>query len=313
MPTGIEEVVAAFEIGVAAYQASSAVADAPANISSLQESFLDFARNRAVLDNDLTEDPVDPPVYSPIFDALVDLYNGPRPHGRSYVLYASSSTGKSAAAKLFLKGFLLQANHVPTHGLMIGGIAEDDNYVSHMAARLGATGTKGWANALVGALKPNPSTDRLPSILILDEFNFEGPDGVNLAFARRLYKAVVDQGFYVLFITQNETLATRLCNLNNRVKIAPLPKAWQNPGAPQTEPLSWASMLWGRKLMTKFMETKYAKQFPEHFAESERDDDGALSWLTEDMNPHEAYWALQSRTNRPLDQVEDALNGFLRI
>jgi hypothetical protein len=64
--------------------------------------------------------------------------------------------------------------------------------------------------------------------------------------------------------------------------------------------------------MTKFVETKYAEEFPEQFASSERDVDGALSWLTEDMNPHEAYWALQSRTNRPLDKVGDALQGFLR-
>jgi hypothetical protein len=313
MPTGIEELVAAFEVGVVAAQATlqvvNSTTDAPAYLSVLQKTFVKLVKSREVLGEDgETELPI--VQSSPIAKALKDLYYHPRSHGRSYVLYAPASSGKSTAAKNFLKAFCPTRNSRPPNGLMISGLAPNDDYFAHMASKLGATGTARWFSALVQALQPDARNDGLPSILILDEFNSAGKDEINIALARMIYKSAVDKRFYVVFITQNKDVANELCNLNNRQKIGPLPLACTNFDASPDESVAWADMSWGRNLLTKFLREKYGTKFPQLFDGVAPED--PLPWITDDMTPHSALWAVQERTNKLPDPPQDEGRDFVR-
>jgi hypothetical protein len=120
----------------------------------------------------------------------------------------------------------------------------------------GSATKQGWAAALIRALELDPKVpNRQLNILLLGEFNTVGPDNMNIAFARILYRAVTEKGFYVVFVVaQNEKLPVDLCDLNNRVRITALSLACKKSNTPAGEASEWASMLWGCMLLIKYLE-----------------------------------------------------------
>jgi hypothetical protein len=54
-----------------------------------------------------------------------------------------------------------------------------------MSVRLGAGEFRQWIYALVAALSPDPTSERrVPSILILDDFNEPGNNDINVHFIK---------------------------------------------------------------------------------------------------------------------------------
>ena len=191
------------------------------------------------------------------------------------------------------------------HGLMICGVAPNDDYFAHMSSLLGASGSTGWARALIQALGPDLQEKRLTSILVLDEYNSPGSNDLNISFARMLYKAFVDQNVYLVFLTQNERVASTLCDLNLRSKITALPTAVHNPDAPLSVDFSWKEFLWGRKLLTKFLECldkKEATPHPDIF--QGKDKEGAVPWIHEPMTPHKARWIYESKVCESSESID---------
>lgn len=300
MPAGIEEGLALINFAFVVYEASSA-AKSPASSSILMEDFLEKAKNRAILESPKRDIKKDLPAYrTPVADALLSIYTAPLAR-RSYVFYAPASTGKSAAARFFMKTILPALPHAP-HGLMIGGLAPNDNYVSYMASLLGATNSKGWAQALIQALVPDPKdSQRRKSILVLDEFNSPGPDDINLSFARTLYKAFADSDIYLVFLSQNKDFADRLSNLNNRSKITALPTAVINPDAEIPTKFQWKRMEWSRDLLTNYLEHLDGGKNPELF--ENKDEHGAVGWIDAPMTPHQARWKYETKSDALLDEA----------
>ena len=188
---------------------------------------------------------------------------------------------------------------------MISGIAQNDDYFAHMSSLLGASVSAGWARALIQALAPDPREKRLSSILILDEYNSPGPNDVNISFARMLYKAFVDQNVYLVFLTQNERVANTLCEFNMRCKLTALPTAVHNPDAPLSVPFQWKEFLWGRKLLTKFLECLDKKGGKPHLDIFEgMDSEGAVPWIHEPMTPHKARWIYESKISESRESID---------
>jgi hypothetical protein len=300
MPTNVEETLAAaFSLYEIAYNAGESVPDS----SALQEKFVQAAKARTIFEPTLMmSDPGNPPFLSPVMEAILDIYRNPLAR-RSYVLHADASTGKSAAASHIMKSILPALKHAP-HGVMIGGLAPNDDYFTHMASLLGASGAKGWARALIQALVPDPkSPQRRHSILILDEFNSAGPDDINISFARTLYKALTDKSIYLLIMTQDKSVAEKLADLSNRSKITALPGAVTNPEAPMGKYFDWKPMVWNLALLTKYLERMDEGKNPEIF--SDKNDRGELNWLDGPMTPHNARWKYEEKIGAPFDQEDE--------
>jgi hypothetical protein len=300
MPTGIEEGLALINFAFVVHEVSS-TAGSPASSSMLMEDLLKKAKNREIVEFPKRDTEKDLPAYrTPVADALLSIYKAPLPR-RSYVFHAPASTGKSAAARFFMKTILPALPDAP-HGLMIGGLAPNDNYVSYMASLLGATDSKGWAQALIQALVPDPKdSQRRKSILILDEFNSPGPDDINLSFARTLYKAFADSNVYLVFLSQSEQFADRLSDLNNRSKITALPTAVMNPDAEIPTKFQWKRMEWSRDLLTKYLEHLDDGKNPAIF--ENKDEHGAVDWIDVPMTPHKARWKYETRSDALLDEA----------
>mmetsp|Transcript_3855 Transcript_3855/g.5874 ORF Transcript_3855/g.5874 Transcript_3855/m.5874 type:complete len:197 (+) Transcript_3855:360-950(+) len=187
-----------------------------------------------------------------------------------------------------MKTVLPALPHAP-HGVMIGGLAPNDDYFTHMASLLDASGGEGWARALIQALVPNPrSPQRRHSILILDEFNSAGPDDINISFAKVLYKALTEKSIYLLNMTHDESAGKKLADLNNRSKITALPGAVTNPEAPVGTDFDWKPMVWNLALLTKYLENLDEGKNHEIFID--KNDRGELNWLDGPMTPHHARW-----------------------
>jgi hypothetical protein len=296
MPTGLEETLGLVTAAFSLYELASSAKETAPTSSSLLEKFVLDARARRILEPPLldpTED--DPPYRSPVARAILDIYLKPLPR-RAYVLYAEASTGKSAAARHIMKTTLAAAygDDAP-HGIMISGLPPKEDYVSHMSSLLGATGSTGWAKALIQALVPDPrSPGRKHSILILDEFNSAGPDDINITFVKILYRAITNKSIYLLIMTQNKKLANDLADVNNRSKITALPSAVNNPEAPLGIEFDWKSMNWDTALLTKYLEK--LDQGKNSQLLQDKNDKGELSWLDGPMTPHMARWNYKALT-----------------
>lgn len=300
MPTGLEETLAVVTTAFSLYEIADNAGESVPNSRVLQEKFIQAAKARSIFEPPgRNPDEDNPPYLSPVAEAILDIYKKPLPR-RSYVLHADASTGKSAAARHIMKTILPALPHAP-HGVMIGGLAPNDDYFTHMASLLGASGAKGWAQALIQALVPNPkSPERRHSILILDEFNSAGPHDINISFAKMLYKALTDKSIYLLIMTQNRSVGKKLADLNNRSKITALPGAVTNPEAPMETDFDWKPMVWNLTLLTKYLEKLDEGKNPEIFRD--KNDRGELTWLVGPMTPHNARWKYEQKIGAAFDQ-----------
>ena len=143
--------------------------------------------------------------------------------GMSHVLYAEPSTGKTSACRVFVEK-VMAGNNAPA--LMISGQAVDHDYFGHVATLLGSSKPGyDWVASLIAALRPEANSEGAHAVLILDEFNYEGPDGLNMKVAEALFRQIYNNsfGFTLIFVTQNKKIADDLCSLNKWQKIGPLP------------------------------------------------------------------------------------------
>jgi hypothetical protein len=59
---------------------------------------------------------------------------------------------------------------------------------------------------------------------------------------------------------------------------------------------AWTNIFWSHGLFARFLEKKYGAEHPELFQVS-REEDNALPWIMEEINPHDAIWAIQEHMN----------------
>ncbi|KAL3902420.1 MAG: hypothetical protein SGARI_005844 [Bacillariaceae sp.] len=155
-------------------------------------------------------------VESSAVQAIKGLYREDVKKGIVNVLYDLPGTGKSMAGLSLLDDFYLLPGGRTLQGFMISTHASSGSYVEILAELLEASNTKGWLSALLLAM--NEPHDRLPSLLILDDFSLDTA-GENIKFIENLYKLMNPpkrnkMNIIVVVITQRKDAADALCDLN---------------------------------------------------------------------------------------------------
>lgn len=256
------------------------------NASSLLAKFENMAKKRKVIFDMLPQPPLSPgkTVDSPIVLALEDLYTSPRPDGRTYVLYAPPTQGKTCGARYFLQDHLpllkdSEGRPVDTQGIMITGPgAQSENYFAYMAKILEVGECKGWIYSLIAALMPDPRVEnQLSSILLLDNFNVASK--CNQYFLEAFIAASVGCGFYTVVITQEDEFANTMSAMNKGMKIAPLPGAVKE-GSTYSDP-KWNELVWERSLLCDMIDLLHPGVFVS-------DIESGYTWITHGMTPREA-------------------------
>lgn len=162
---------------------------------------------------------------SPIADTICESLGSDDEHGvlppKTYVLLAKPSLGKTTAAVSIFKNLLPEEG---IKGLMFTGRSMQSNYFENVARELDVPYTSDWVTCLIAALKPAPSSKKIP-LLILDEFNESGPENINIQLMDVFMRRIYGQGIMCLVVTEEPTVATKLVKLNMFQKIEPLPTA----------------------------------------------------------------------------------------
>mmetsp|Transcript_787 Transcript_787/g.2296 ORF Transcript_787/g.2296 Transcript_787/m.2296 type:complete len:340 (-) Transcript_787:1611-2630(-) len=163
-------------------------------------------------------------VESDAVQAIKDLYREDVKKGVVNVLYDLPGTGKSMAGLSLLDDFYLLPKARTLQGLMVSTQASSGSYVEVFADLLEASNTKGWLSALLLAM--NEPHDRLPSLLILDDFSLD-TTGENIKFIENLYKLMNPPkrdklNIIVVVMTQRKDAADALCHLNGGVRVVPI-------------------------------------------------------------------------------------------
>jgi len=171
-------------------------------------------------------------------------------------------------------------------------------YFDHISEVFGS-GTTPWLSSLLVALQRSgdeKDKDRLPSVLIMDDFDSAGEDDVNITYMRHLSKDLDDcfwrhekSRCYLIILTQDREVANKLCRINNWKKIAPLPGSYvdieiDERTAEKLPDPTWTLMPWSSEEMTAFVE----KCFP-------KIDLSCLSFpITDGMNPTAVHRAVST-------------------
>ena len=207
-----------------------------------------------------------PFVRSPLLKVLEDSYAADTT-GMSHVLYAEPFTGKTSACRIFVEKVMV-GNNAPA--LMISGHAVDHDYFGHVATLLGSRKPGyDWVASLIAALQPEANSERAHAVLILDEFNYEGPDRINMKVAEALFRQIYNNsfGFTLIFVTQNKEIADDLCSMNKWQKIRhppglTQPDRWEvdeKVGPPAKIP--WTSMDWPLERLTVMILHRFPGKF----------------------------------------------------
>jgi hypothetical protein len=222
--------------------------------------------------------------------------------GISHVLYAPSSTGKTAALMYFMKHYLETYN---TPAIMVSGqFPGEVDYLTCMAAALDIP-LKGkescdfsWIRSLlVGLLQREGETLEHAPVLILDEFNSPGPNRENILFAESFARYVYGNRITVIFVTQNEDVARAVCLCNAWQKVGPfpgitIPDRISDPLPPKS--YEWKNMKWSQFNLTQMIQKrpKYNGRFDD---EGELDEQGNFVWLKDITNTTTAFLAADER------------------
>lgn len=228
-----------------------------------------------------------PFVRSPLLKVLEDSYAADT-IGMTHVLYAEPSTGKTSACRVFVENVMV-ANNGPA--LMISGQAVDHDYFGHVATLLGSNKPGfDWIASLIAALRPGATSSRPHAVLILDEFNHEGPDRINMKIAEALFRQIYNNsfGFTLIFVSQNKKIADDLCSMNKWQKIGPLPglthpDRWEvaeDIGPPEI--VRWKSMDWTTERLTVMLLQRFPGKFETEVV------NGELPWLAGILRPTRA-------------------------
>ena len=257
----------------------------PPEYGRLHDKVRDLMGKRSVLDEassfEMKEDDKGEPVQSPIVDALCNLYAADV--GVIYVMYAPPGQGKTFGAQAFLKYFCQFDEEESVQGFMVSGQTLDDNYMLHLRDFLGATEeVDGWIHAVLLAL--DEPKGHQPSILILDGFNSLGKDDVNEAFIKELYGLIGGKkNLFVVIMTSDDTLASKICTFNDGQRIQPLPNTYTGK---KTAP-EWNRMEWSRDQLIEAIRYTFPDDFPENHK---------FEFIADPMTPLQAIMAAQKMT-----------------
>jgi len=248
----------------------------------------DKARMRAIVGGNIThmlgeEELVGSKLLEMIYDKKKHLLSS---SGIAHVLYAPSSTGKTAALMYFMK------DHLEKYGapaIMVSGqFPGEVDYLTCMATALEiplkgeASYGISWIKSLVVGLLPRQGeTLEHAPVLILDEFNSPGPNRENILFAESFARYVYGKKITLIFVTQNEEVARDICSCNAWQKIGPfpgmtMPDRLSKPLPPKT--YSWKDMKWSPRNLTQMIlsRPKYKGKFDD---KEELDEHGNIVWL----------------------------------
>lgn len=184
----------------------------------------------------------------------------------SRIIYNPPSSGKTSAAKMFMKKVLGNVSN-PSPGLMFTGVSAVNNYFESITDCFPdhqsdpATVFK----CVISALSRSSTAKQRSPWLILDEFNLPGEDNINLKFAETLFRQVSEEklNFNILFITQKEEMANELLSYNCWQKISPLP-GFTSPDSTTVlhaeqvpKDFSWVKMPWTRRQLSMVVFLKF--------------------------------------------------------
>ena len=222
--------------------------------------------------------------------------------GIAHVLYAPSSTGKTAALMYFVKHYLESYN---APAIMVSGqFPGEIDYLTCMAAALEIP-LKGkdsydisWIKSLlVGLLQREGEVLEHAPVLILDEFNSPGPDRENIMFAESFARYVYGKRITLIFVTQNETLARDICLCNAWQKIGPfpgmtVPDRISDPLPPRE--YEWKDLKWSQLNLKQMIQSRpnYKGKFD---GKDELDEEGNFVWLKGITNTTTALLAADNR------------------
>lgn len=213
------------------------------------------------------------PVLSPIVEALCNLYNAN--FGVIYVMYAPPGQGKTFGGQAFLKHWYQFDEGENVRGFMVTGQSIDKDYMLHLRGVLKAKEEmEGWIHPLLLALDEPKGCQ--PSLLILDGFDSLGEDDVNEAFIKELYGLLEGKkNVYVVIMSSNEVVASKMCSFNGGQRIQPLPNTYEGG---KTAP-KWNDMKWSREQLIAAV--KY--DCPDDFSDGDKFD-----FITNTMTPLQA-------------------------
>lgn len=285
---------------------SASMTDAVSDVGTVERA----AKAQTVFDGHPGNNTNEKYVASPIFKALKATYEA-KSIGRSHVVYAASSLGKTMAAKAFLRSFLAR---IQAPALMFSGETSGGDYLSFMGNRLGKeVEDRSWLKCLFAALRRCSSSTKLSPVLILDEFNEAGEGRVNIAIAKALARSVFQNelNFSIVFITNSLDMANELCSRSNWNIIGPLPGI-SDPerntlltGSSVPSSFTWKQFKWTPSLLTMVV----LARFPELRGKAETNTAGHVtpfSWLHECLAPTQALELARSRLDRENETVRIA-------
>ena len=198
--------------------------------------------------------------------------------------------------------------------LMVSGPADEETYFQHMA-RLFEAGDTPWFESLLGALSTSPSEpDRQSSILILDDFDDEGPGGINVKFMRHFCKELYEaqhqneqMRIRIVILTQKKDIANKLCRINNWEKIAPMPGSFQplpeeKMNEEQLPDPDWTLLPWKAEELKSLVKRYFGEDLEEN----------CFSWIKDGMNPTQTLRKvrtvrLQNREQQDTDELYSVL------
>ena len=197
---------------------------------------------------------------SPIFSKLIESYKCIQiSDSTSRILFAEPSSGKTSAAKMFMK-LVLGDKDDPCPALMFTGVSASSNYFQSIISCFPGyeSDPAGVFKCLIAALSRSSTATQRSPWLILDEFNLAGEDNINMLFAETLFRQVAEKmlNFNLLFITQKEQMANDLLALNSWQKISPLPRftspdsATVHSANQAPEKFRWVELPWTRRQLS---------------------------------------------------------------
>ena len=232
---------------------------------------------------------------SPVFSKLIHAHKCLRvADSTSRILYAPPSSGKTSAAKMFMKIVLGdEADCCP--GLMFTGVSAISNYFESITSCFPdyQSDPALVIKCVIAALSRGSTAKQGSPWLILDEFNLPGEDNVNMLFAETLFRQVSERklNFNILFITQKEQMATDLLALNSWQKISPLP-GFTSPDSVSVlnaedvpEEFHWVKLPWTRRQLSLVVFLHFPKLKEDHENIEEEDGQDVFKLLTGSESP----------------------------
>jgi hypothetical protein len=206
---------------------------------------------------------------SPIYSKLIEAYKCIQvSDSTSRILYAEPSSGKTSAAKMFMKLVLGDKDDI-CPGLMFTGVSASSNYFESIMTCFPEYQSDPAAvfKCLIAALSRSSTATQGSPWLILDEFNLPGEDNINMLFAETLFRQVAEKrlNFNLLFITQKKQMANDLLALNSWQKISPLPRFTSPDSATvlsadqAPEEFQWVGLPWTRRQLSMVVFLRYPK------------------------------------------------------